>query len=89
MAEVPMLVIGVWLYLRSTRALDATGRFGLAGLVAFLALVHATNMASPPPPDVDAIAWVGQAQWLLVLWAWGIDRHRQSLPPWSRQAARA
>ena len=89
MAEVPMFVIGVWLYLRCTRALDAVGRYGLLGLVAFLALVHAANMAGPPPPSVDAIAWTGQAQWLLVLWAWWIDRHRQSLPPWSRQAASA
>ncbi len=89
MAEVPMFVIGVWLYLRSTRALDAIGRYGLLGLAAVLALVHAANLSGSPPPSVAAIAWVGQAQWLFVLWAYWIDRHRQTLLPWSRQATPA
>jgi hypothetical protein len=31
----------------------------------------------PPPPSVPAIAWVGQAQWLLVLWAFWTDNHRR------------
>ena len=76
LAEVPMFVIGVWLYARGTQARDRIGRFGLLGLVAFLALIHAGNLYGPPPPSVAAIAWVGQAQWLLVLWAFWIDRHR-------------
>ena len=98
LAEVPIFLIGVWLYARSTRALDRigvwlyaratqardrVGRFGLLGLVAFLALIHAGNLYGPPPPSVTAIAWVGQAQWLLVLWAYWVDAHRRPLPAWS------
>jgi len=79
LAEVPIFLIGVWLYARSTRALDRIGVFGLAGLVLFLALVYAGNLLGPPPPSVTAIAWVGQAQWLLVAWAYWVDAHRAPL----------
>jgi hypothetical protein len=78
--EIPIFVAGVWLYLRSTRAKDKVGRYGLAGLVAFLALVYLGNLAGEPPPSVTAIAWVGQAQWLLVAWAYWVDAHRMARP---------
>ena len=79
LAEVPIFLIGVWLYARSTRALDRIGAFGFVGLVLFLALVYVANLSGPPPPSVAAIAWVGQAQWLLVAWAYWVDAHRASL----------
>lgn len=47
-------------------------------LVAFLALAHAANLAGPPPPSVEAIAWAGQLQWLLVVGGYWIDRHRRA-----------
>jgi hypothetical protein len=81
-AELPMFFIGIWLYARGTRALDRSGAFGFIGLVLFLAVVYAANLAGPPPPSVSAIAWVGQAQWLLVAWAYWVDAHRESLPSW-------
>ncbi len=67
---------GVWLYTRATTPNDAVGRWGLGALVIFLAGIYAGNLFGPPPPDTDAIAWVGQLQWLLVLWAYWIDAHR-------------
>ena len=42
--ELGLLGAGVWMYVRSTRALDAQGRWGLWGLVAFLLLIHFGNM---------------------------------------------
>jgi membrane-bound metal-dependent hydrolase YbcI (DUF457 family) len=75
--EVPLFVMGVWLYARSTRALDAAGRWGLAGLVLFLLAIYGANLLGSPPPSVTAIAWVGQLQWLLVLWGGWVDRHRR------------
>lgn len=74
--EVAMFAAGAWWYARFTRARDATGRWALAGLVLFLLLVHAGNLLGPPPPHVQALAWVGQAQWLLVAWAYWVDAHR-------------
>jgi membrane-bound metal-dependent hydrolase YbcI (DUF457 family) len=74
--EVALFALGVGLYARSTRALDATGRWALWTLVALLLLIQLANVTGPPPPDVRALAWVGQLQWLLVLWGGWIDRHR-------------
>lgn len=74
--EFSILFLGVLLYLRTTRALDRIGAWGFWSLVAFLAIVQLGNVFGPPPPSVAAIAWVGQAQWLLVLWGYWIDRHR-------------
>jgi hypothetical protein len=76
--EIPIFAAGLWLYARSTRAKDKTGNYGLIGLAAFLVLVHLGNLAGPPPPDVTAIAWIGQAQWLLVAWAYWVDAHRDA-----------
>ena len=74
--EVPIFALGVWLYVRSTLAKDKAGAYGLVGLVGFLALIYAANLFGDPPPSVTAIAWVGQAQWLLVAWAYWVDAHR-------------
>lgn len=78
-AELAVLGAGCWLYARATRPRDGAGRWGLVGLVAFLLLVEAGNLFGAPPPNATAIAWVGQAQWLLVLWGWWLDRHRDSV----------
>ncbi|MBT3346639.1 MAG: hypothetical protein HN404_26825 [Gemmatimonadetes bacterium] len=74
--ELGLFALGVALYARSTRALNRKGSLGLWALVGFLLVVHLGNMFGPPPPSVDAIAISGHAQWLLVLWAWWLDRHR-------------
>jgi membrane-bound metal-dependent hydrolase YbcI (DUF457 family) len=74
--EVPLFALGVWLYARTTRAKDATGKWALWSLIAFLLATYAANLFGPPPPSVTAIAWAGQLQWLLVIWGYWIDRHR-------------
>lgn len=76
-AELSVFAIGVWVYARATRARDTVGRWGFAGLVTFLLLVFAANLLGGPPPSVEAIAWLGQALWLLVLWGFWVDRHRE------------
>jgi hypothetical protein len=74
--ELSLFGAGLWSYLRTTKAVDATGKWALWGLVAFLGAIHAANMFGSAPPSVEVIAWVGHAQWLLVAWAYWIDRHR-------------
>jgi len=65
------------IYARTTVATDRIGRWGLVAFVTLLALIQTANAFGDPPPSVGAIAWVGQAQWLLVAWAAWIDRHRR------------
>jgi hypothetical protein len=77
--EVPLFLAGLWVYARATVAKDGQGKWALRGLVAFLLVVHLANLFGPPPPDVAAIAWAGQLQWLLVLWAYWVDRHRSTV----------
>ena len=76
--EVSLFALGVWVYSRGTSPVDGIGRWGLVGLVVFLLLVYGGNLFGAPPPGSDAIAWVGQSQWLLVLWGYWIDKHRDS-----------
>ena len=74
--EVSLFVIGVWLYIRTTTPIDSIGKWGLWGLILFLLVIYAGNLFGSPPPSSTAIAWVGQLQWLLVLWGYWIDKHR-------------
>ena len=74
--ELLIFALGVWLYLRTTKAIDTTGKWALWSLVAFLVAIHLGNTFGPPPPSVTALAWVGQAQWLLVAWGYWVDKHR-------------
>lgn len=76
--EVLLFAGGLALYLRSTSPRDRTGKVALWSLVAFLLVVYVANLFGPPPPNVTAVAWAGQAMWLLVLWGYWVDRHREA-----------
>jgi hypothetical protein len=79
--ELAILAAGLLAYVREAPARDGTGRWGLAGLAAFLLVAYLANALGPPPPSVKAIATGGFAQWLLVAWAAWIDRHRRAAAP--------
>ncbi len=68
----------LWLYLCDTEASDAVGGWALWGLVVFLVAIYLANLFGPPPPSVKAIAWLGQAQWLIIAWGYWIDHHRRT-----------
>jgi hypothetical protein len=78
--EFLVFLLGLWLYVRATAARDAVGRWALWALVAFLVAVYFGNLFGDPPPSVTALAWVGQAQWLLIAWGYWVDRHRRQTP---------
>ena len=68
--------IGVYIYLKVTRAKNRTGSWSLWSLVAFLVIIYIGNLFGPPPPSVEPIGYLGLSQWLLVLWGYWIDRNR-------------
>jgi membrane-bound metal-dependent hydrolase YbcI (DUF457 family) len=76
--ELSLFAAGVLVYLRSTRARDRTGVVGFWTLAAVLLLVHLANLFGPPPPTVQTVAIAGNATWLFVLWAYWVDRHRET-----------
>lgn len=76
--ELILFSIGIMWYLRATAAADKIGRFAFWALIAFLGGIWVINMFSPPPPEVKAIAIAGLSLWLIVPWAYWIDRHRRN-----------
>jgi hypothetical protein len=79
--ETVMLVIGLVLYLNATEARDRIGSIGLWSLLVFLVVINVASLAGPPPPSPTAVAWTAQAMWLIVLWAFWVDRHRAMATP--------
>lgn len=68
---------GVYLYLKNTRSKNRTGNYAFWGLILFLLAVHMANLLGPVPPNVMAIAWGAQLQWIFVIWAFWVDKNRQ------------
>jgi hypothetical protein len=82
--EIAMYAAGVALYASATRSKDRTGKWAFVGLVTFLFVVYVGNALGPPPPSATAVAGSALALWLIPLWGWWIERHREpssSAPP--------
>jgi hypothetical protein len=79
--EAAMLIVGVAIYTRVTRARDGIGRRGFWGLIAVLALSYASSLFTHAPTNLTALA-VGAIVfgWVFVIFAWWVDRHRAAMP---------
>jgi hypothetical protein len=76
--EAFMYAAGVWIYVRVTRAKDRIGRWASWIFVIAVAAFYVINIFSPPPPGIKPLLIVAiPLVWLLVLWAWWADRHRE------------
>ena len=53
-----LYALGIYLYLRATRARDRIGSWGLYLLLAFLLATWLSAAFGPPPPDERTLAWV-------------------------------
>lgn len=84
--EAVMAGLGLWVYLRGTRARNRTGAWAFWGLMGLLVLIYAGNVFGPPPADVRSLAVFGLAGWLVPLWGYWVDRNR-SVRPEARVAA--
>ena len=79
--EVPLFVVGVWLYARLTRGRDGIGRFGFWTYVAILMLMYIGDRFSGPPASIKEVAVTGLvATVILLAWPWWFDRHRELDP---------
>ena len=73
-----IFILGAYFYLSATKPENKKGKYGLWGLLIFLTLIYVMNIVGPPPTDTNAIAVTGLFQWLLVAWAYWIDRNRKT-----------
>lgn len=71
--EVLLLLVGIYLYMRSTRATSAVGRHGFIVLVVVMLAIQVSQFYTPPPPSPNAVAisalfayalFAGIAAWL-------------------------
>jgi hypothetical protein len=85
--ESAMFAAGLAFYIRTTRPRSGAGVIVLWSLVAFMLIIYAGNLFSPPPPSPTILAWSAQALWLLIVWAWWADRLR-SVDGYSRAESR-
>ncbi|MGE5647710.1 MAG: metal-dependent hydrolase [Acidobacteriota bacterium] len=74
--EAAMFAAGLWLYGRTTKPRDRTGRYAYFAFAAFLGLVYTGNASGSPPPGVRELAFVALSMWIFALWAWWFDAHR-------------
>ncbi len=74
--ECLIFIIGLVLYLGATKAKNRTGKYSLWGLIIFLVLIYLSNLFGSPPPNVTVVAWAGELQWILVIWAYWVDKNR-------------
>lgn len=74
--ESAIFAAGLFLYVRTIKPKDKTGKFALWALTAFLLVTWLGSIFGPPPPNATVIALSALLLWLLIPWAIWIDRHR-------------
>lgn len=75
--ELVIFAVGTFFYFQVTKAKNKKGNYGFWGLIIFLLLIYFMNIFGSTPPSAEAIAWVGNLQWIFVLWAYWVDRNRE------------
>jgi len=76
--ELGMFIVGMILYLGTTRSANRAGTFSFVLLMVFLFVTYFINVLGPPPPNDRIVAYSALLLWLLVPWGYWIDRNRHS-----------
>lgn len=78
LVESALFIFAMVLYIRATQARDRVGLYAFWAFVAFSAFIYVGNVMSrhQPPPNEMVLAVGGLSQWLIIPWAYWIDRHR-------------
>lgn len=80
--EGAIFAAGVYLYISATKPKQRRkGTKSFWGLILFLSVIYIMNIFGPPPEDAGAIGYAGLAQWLIVAWAYWIDKYRVAAKP--------
>ena len=71
-----IFIVGVYFYFAVTKAKNKVGMYSLWSLLIFFIIIYLSNLFGPPPESAEAVGYVSLAQWLLIAWAYWIDRNR-------------
>ncbi len=74
--ETVIFGVGIYLFINVTKAKNKTGKYSLWSLLIFFIIIYLSNLFGPPPESVEVVGYVGFAQWILIFWAYWIDRNR-------------
>jgi len=76
--EAGLLLLGLWLYLRSTKAVTSVGKYGMGVFVGFLLLVNIANIFGPPMVDskLGLAVFALTSYFLFAAVAFWLDRKR-------------
>lgn len=69
--EIGFFTLAAWWYYRVQHPKRKIA-YGL--LIGFLLVVHILNLLGPPPPSTSMVAWSANLMWLIVLWAWWVEK---------------
>ena len=72
--EGSIFIIGVFIFQKVDKPQTRSRQILFWSLVIFLVAIYVMNLVGPPPPSEEPIAFVGLSQWLLIAWAYWIDR---------------
>ena len=72
-----LLAVGVWIYFKSTKAVDQVGNFAMWAFVLALVTIFIASLKAAPPTNPMLVAFVGQLQLLLIGWGYWFDEHRK------------
>jgi len=77
LAEILILAVGLWLYLKSTKGITFGGKYGMIIFAVFLVMMQMASLFMPPPPDIRGFAIFGLVYQLMMVGvvSW-LDRKR-------------
>jgi hypothetical protein len=81
LVETALFAWGVLLYYKTRRSRGGAGHTSLWTLVAFLLVIYVSTIVGPPPGSKIVVPIAGLAMWLLVAWAYWVDRQRPPVSP--------
>lgn len=72
--EGALWVAAIALYLGARRPRGLNGQVAFWSFIALNTFMWASGPFQPPPPDERSLAWFGLMGWIVVPWAWWIER---------------
>jgi hypothetical protein len=76
--ELALFCFGLAIYIGATTRRNSTGIWSLALMAALMLLIYAGAVFGPSPPSANIVAWTDMGQWLVVVLAAWVDRHRRA-----------